>query len=64
MVNKGKLNKTVRRTVQHLIPLEKSKDCKNEVPLELNEYQEELRKELDYRNYMDRKTKISQNSGY
>ena len=46
MVNKGKLNKTVRRTVQHLIPLEKSKDCKNEVPLELNESQEEPAKEL------------------
>ena len=64
VVNKGILNKTVRRTVQHLISLEKSTDCKNEVSIELNECQEEPAKELDYRNDTDRKTKISQNSGY
>ena len=64
MVNKGKLNKTVRRTVQHLIPLEKSRHSKNEVSIELNESQEEPAKELDYRNDTGRKTKISPNSGY
>ena len=50
--------------MQHLIPLERTRDCKNEVSIELNECQEEPAKELDYRNDTDRKTKISQNSGY
>ena len=64
MVNKGKLNKTVRRTAQHLIPLEKGRHCKYEVSIELNKSQEEPAKELDYRNDTGRKTKISPNCGY
>ena len=64
MINEGILNKTVRKTVQHLIPLEKSRNCKNEVSIELNECQEEPAKELDYGNDTDRKAKISQNIGY
>ena len=56
MVNKGMSNKTVtvRRPVQHLIPLEMSKDCKNEVSIELNESQEEPAEELDHGNDTDR----------
>ena len=50
--------------MQHLIQLERTRDCKNEVSIELTECQEEPVKELDYRNDTDRKTKISQNSGY
>ena len=38
---------TIRRPVQHLIPLEMSRDCKNEVFIELNESQEEPAEELD-----------------
>ena len=56
LVNKGILNQTVGRTVQHLIPLEKSRHSKNEVSIELNESQEEHAKELDYRNDTGRKT--------
>lgn len=39
LVNKRMSNKTsaIRRLVQHLVPLEISKGCKNEVPIELNE---------------------------
>ena len=49
------LNKTVtiRRTVQHLIPLEMSRECKNEVSIELSESQEEPAEELDHRNDTD-----------
>ena len=64
VVSKGILNKTVRRTVQHLISLEKNTDYKKEVSIELNKCQEKPAKKLDYRNDTDRKTKISQNSGY
>ena len=43
VVNKGMSNKTntIRKPVQHLIPLEMSRDCKNEVSIERNESQEE-----------------------
>ena len=44
--------------------IKQSRDCKNEVSIELNECQEEPAKELDYRNDTDKKPKISQNSGY
>ena len=56
VVNKGMSNKTItiRRPVQHLIPLEMSRDCKNEVSIELNESQEEPAEELDHRNDTDR----------
>ena len=55
-VNKGMSNKTItiRRPVQHLIPLEMSRDCKNEVSIELNESQEEPAEELDHCNDTDR----------
>ena len=56
VVNKGMSNKTItiRRPVQHLIPLEMSRDCKNEVFIELNESQEEPAEELDHCNDTDR----------
>ena len=43
VVNKGMSNKTIniRRPMQHLTPLEMSRDCKNEVSIDLNESQEE-----------------------
>ena len=50
VVNKRMSNKTIttiRRPVQHLIPLKISRDCKNEVSIELNESQEEPAEELD-----------------
>ena len=55
MVNKGMSNKTItiRRPVQHLIPLEKSRDCKNEVSIELNKSQEEPMEELAHCNDTD-----------
>ena len=56
VVNKGMSNKTItiRRPVQHLIPLEMSRDCKNEISIELNESQEEPAEELDHCNDTDR----------
>ena len=45
---------TIGRPVQHLIPLEMSRDCKNEVSIELNESQEEPAEELDHCNDTDR----------
>ena len=56
MVNKGISNKTttIKRPVQHLIPLEMSRDCKNEVSIEQNESQEEPAEELDQGNDADR----------
>ena len=56
VVNKGMSNKTItiRRPVQHLIPLEMSRDCKNEVFIELNESQEEPAEELDHCNDTNR----------
>ena len=56
VVNKGMSNKTItiRRPVQHLIPLEMSRDCNNEVSIELNESQVETAEELDHGNDMDR----------
>ena len=56
VVNKGMSNKTItiRRPVQHLIPLEMSRDCKNEVSIEQNESQEEPAEELDHGNDTDR----------
>ena len=46
VIYKGMSNKiiTIRWPVQHLIPLEMRKDCKNEVSIELKESQEEPRK--------------------
>ena len=40
--------------MKHLIPLEMSRDCKNEVSIELNESQEEPAEELDHGNGTDR----------
>ena len=56
VVNKGMSNKTItiRRPMQHLIPLEMSRDCKNEVSIELNESQEEPAEELNHCNDTDR----------
>ena len=56
VVNKGMSNKTItiRRPMQHLIPLEMSRDCKNEVSIELNESKEEPVEELDHCNDTDR----------
>ena len=56
VVNKGMLNRTItiRRPVQHLIPLEMSRDCKNEVSIELSESQEEPAEELNHCNDTDR----------
>ena len=55
VVNKGMSNKTItiRRPVQHLIPLEMCRDCKNEVSIELNKAQEEPAKELGHCNDVD-----------
>ena len=39
--------------MQHLIPLEMSRECKNEVSIELSESQEEPAEELDHRNDTD-----------
>ena len=56
VVNKGMSNKTItiRRPVQHLIPQEMSRDCRNEVSIELNESQEEPAEELYHGNDTDR----------
>ena len=56
VVNKGMSNKaiTIGRPVQHLIRLEMSFDCKNEVSIELNESQEGPAEELDHCNDTDR----------
>ena len=56
MVNKGMSNKTItiRRPVQHLIPPKMSRDCENEVSIELNKSQEEPAEELDRGNDTDR----------
>ena len=56
VVNKGMSIKanTIRKPVQHLIPLEMSRDCKNEVFIERNESQEEPAEELDHCNDSDR----------
>ena len=45
VVNKGMSNKTItiRRPLQHLIPLEMSRDYKNEVFIELNEFSRRTR---------------------
>ena len=67
VVNKGMSNKTIniRRPVQHLIPLEMSRDCKNEVSIELNKSQEEPVEELAQCNDTDWDfEKREQNSGY
>ena len=67
VVNKGMSNKTItiRRPVQHLIPLEMSRDCKNEVSIELNKSQEEPVEELAHCNDTDWDfEKREQNSGY
>ena len=40
--------------MQHLIPLEMSRDCKNEVSIELSKSQEEPAEELDHGNDTDR----------
>ena len=45
---------TIRRPVQHLIPLEMSWDSKNKVSIELNESLEEPAEELDHGNNTDR----------
>ena len=53
MVNKGMSKKTI--TIRrHLISLEMSRVCKNEVSIELNESQEEPAEELDHCNATDR----------
>ena len=44
---------TIRIPVQHLIPLEMCRDCKNEVSIELNKSQEEPAKELGHCNDAD-----------
>ena len=56
VVNKGMSNKTItiRRPVQHVIPLQMSRDCKNEVSIEQNQSQEEPVEELNHGNDMDR----------
>ena len=56
VVNKGMLNKTItiRRPGQHLIPLEMSRGCENEVSIELNKSQEEPAEELDHCNDTER----------
>ena len=67
VVNKGMSNKTIniRRPVQHLTPLEMSRDCKNEVSIELNKSQEEPVEELAHCNDTDWDfEKREQNSGY
>ena len=67
VVNKGMSNKTIniRRPVQHLIPLEMSRDCKNEVSIELNKSQIEPVEELAHCNDTDWDfEKREQNSGY
>ena len=40
--------------MKHLIPLEMSRDCKNEVSIELNESQEEPAEEIDHGNHTGR----------
>ena len=67
VVNKGMSIKanTIRKPVQHLIPLEMSRDCKNEVSIELNKSQEEPVEELAQCNDTDWDfEKREQNSGY
>ena len=44
---------TIRRPVQHLIPLEMSRECKNDVSVKLSKSEEEPAEELDYRNDTD-----------
>ena len=52
VVNKGMSNKTItiRRPVQHLIPLEMSRECENGVSIELNNSKKEIAGELDHCN--------------
>lgn len=41
---------TIRRPVQHLIPLKMSRDWKNEISIELNNSKTEIVEETDHRN--------------
>ena len=58
VVNKGMSNKQLllenEISIENHFPQEMSRDCKNEVSIELNESQEEPAEELDHRNDTDR----------